>query len=197
MDDDRELEAVLVELTETLDSLQDELEPAARGGGFRPPSPGDVARFTDEVAIPAAILVLETNLRALELLQRTIRMANGRQTRSSRSSDGTTISARAEAASRTTLSRLDGALSEIQSAIDGRPPDDDAQELLEEARELRSEIEARLEASERESSETRGHERGSDGDAAEGVSIDVDAELRSIKDDLDEDSNEDGSDGDI
>jgi len=102
--------------------------------------------------------------------------------------------------SRTTLSRLDGALADLQDAVEGRPEDEDAWELLDEARGLQSQVEAKL------------RERGNDDPAADStdsgataepvpddsVPVDVDAELRSIKDEFGNgpDGNGEAGDGD-
>jgi hypothetical protein len=74
------------------------------------------------------------------------------------------------------LSGLDDALTDLQAAFEGQPTDEDARELLTEARELRATLEDRLADSE------------TNGEAPEGtdVSVDVDAELRSLKDDIDD-----------
>jgi hypothetical protein len=195
------------ELARTTEQLRDELE-AETGGSMRPPKPGELVRFTSEVTIPAIVLLLETNVRALRLLQRTLRFAQGRaeQPETSRGQ----ARKRAEDLGRETLGRLDSALVDLQEALSGRPADDDTRELLEEARDLRSQVESRLEAAagEMDGSPPEGAEpmaedndqpaEGTDlpiggedsaGDGEE-VPVDVDAELQSIKDDVDDDSDE-------
>ncbi len=169
---DPELSQLLGELTGSVEQLQDEL--TQRRGPSRLPTPRQLVRFTSEVTIPAIVLVLETNVRALRLVQRALRIAEGRDpgTSSSKTRD------RATELGRATLSRLDDALSDLGSALEGRPPDDEARELLEEVRDLQTEVDERLET------ET-GPERDS-------VSIDVDAELQSLKDDVDDDNSHEG-----
>jgi hypothetical protein len=176
--DDTDLIRLTTDLARSLRDLQRELEPRR---GPRPPTPRDLLRFTDEVAIPATILVLETNVRALRLLQRAIRLADG-----GRASDTeTAVRERAADISRTTLERLDSALADVQDAIEGRPTDDDARELLDEARTLRDEIDERL-ASEATVPESQPDGHGLETDATE-VPVDVEAELQSIKDQMDDD----------
>jgi len=158
------------ELSRTVEELQTELEPDRPP--LRPPTPGELLRFTSEVTIPAIILALETNIRVLGLLQRTLRLAGGREP-----TGGSTSGARerAESIGRASLARLDDALAEVQAALEGRPEDDRARELLAQARSLREEVDASL---------------GADGDgqhrAGESVDVDVEAELQSIKDDVDD-----------
>lgn len=169
---DPELSQLLGELTGSVEQLQDELTESR--GPPRPPTPRQLVRFTSEVTIPAIVLVLETNVRALRIVQRALRIAEGRDPGTSGSKTGE----RAAELGRATLSRLDDALSDLGSALEGRPPDDEARELLEEVRQLQSEVDERLE------SETTA-ERDS-------VSIDVDAELQSLKDDVDDDNSHEG-----
>lgn len=194
------------ELARTTEQLRDELN-AESGGSMRPPRPGELVRFTSEVTIPAIVLLLETNVRALRLLQRTLRFAQGRAEQSEQSRGK--ARKRAEDLGRETLGRLDSALVDLQDALSGRSADDEARELLEEARDLRSEVESRLETaagemdgsrSEREGPTPEGEEptrmgtdlpiEGEDASDAEEVPIDVDAELQSIKDDVENDSDE-------
>jgi hypothetical protein len=164
------------DLARTVEELQTELGPR-QGPPLRPPSPRDLARFTSEVTIPAIVLALETNVRALKLLQRTLRLATGEDPRPG--AGGSAAHERAEALGRETLSRLDDALADLQDALEGRPPEDPARELLDEARSLRAEIDERMAASESDLSADRPAEGG--------VDVDVESELQSIKDDLDDD----------
>lgn len=176
LDGDESLLRLTTDLARSLRNLERELEP--RPPGPRPPTPRELLRFTDEIAIPALILVLETNIRALRLLQRAIRLADDRAPSQERE---TPVRDRAVDISRTTLDRLDDALAELQSAIEGRPENDDAREILAETRSLRDEIDARLAAeSPDETVDTRAEPSSTE------VPVDVDAELQSIKEDIDE-----------
>lgn len=195
------------ELARTTEQLRDELE-AESGGPMRPPKPSELVRFTSEVTIPAIVLLLETNVRALRLLQRTLRFAQGgaEQPETSRGE----ARKRAEDLGRETLGRLDSALGDLQDALSGRPADDETKELLEEARDLRNKVENRLERTAREMDGSPPEEAepmaenadqptdgtdlpiGGEDSAGDGeeVPVDVDAELQSIKDDVDDDSKE-------
>ena len=181
---DEDLTALVTDLVTTLRDLETAVEPRTARGRRRPPTPGELLRFTSDVTIPAAILVLRTNIEALKLLRRAIRLAEGRP--SAGGSAAADVRQRAANLSDVTLRRLDDALVEIQRAVEGTPEDEDARELLSEARELRSELRERVQAADDRRSDTE--------DAAEDVAVDVDAELESIKDDVNR--REDGGDYD-
>ena len=177
---DDDVTALLSELVRTLQDLETEVEPTTANGRPRPPSPSELLRFTSDVTIPAAILVLKTNIEALKLLRRALRMADGRSPTTQ--SGAGEVRQRAAELSKTTLTRLDDALSDLQDAVEGRPQDEQARQLLNEARDLRSDLAEQL-----------SDESPADGDmATEGteVPVDVDAELRSIKDEIDDDNDE-------
>jgi len=178
---DSELPRLLSELTRSLEALQSELDRSEPR--LRPPTPSELAQFTSEVTIPAIILVLETNIRALRLLQRALRIGNGQA--ATGSGTGTQTRERAVKLGQATLSRLDDTLGDLQEALEGRPPDDDARELLQQIRDIEDDIEAELAASDDGDTTT---------DETDRVEIDVDAELQSLKNDLDEnDSSDDTS----
>ena len=179
MSDRDDVTALLSELVDTLQDLETEVEPTTESGRPRPPTPRELLQFTSDVTIPAAILVLKTNIEALKLLRRALRMAEGRP---ATESGGQAVRRRATDLSRTTLSRLDDALTELQGAVEGRPEDERARELLTQARELRSTLAEQL-------AESREQNQRETPEGTE-VPVDVDAELRSIKDDI-----EDVSDG--
>ena len=183
---DEDLARLAAELARSLRDLQRELEPGERRR-LRPPSPRELLRFTDEVAIPGAILVLETNVRALRLLQRAIRLAD--PDRSVTDQRDTAVRDRAVQLSQTTVQKLDDVLADVQDAVEGRPTDDEAERVLAEARSLRDEIDDRLTA------ETASTDQDSAPEADAAVPVDVDAELQSIKDDLDDGDSDSGSDG--
>lgn len=176
---DQDVPALLAELTQALEELESELEPKRR---LRPPTPGELTEFTSEVAIPAMILLLRTNIRTLQLLQRTLRLAQGQSARGERRGE---MQERAAKAGRVTLSKLDSALDELQSTLEARPPDDEARELLEQARTLQERTAEQLDSG--------GDDQGYDGSA---VDIDVEAELQSIKDAADGNGNDSQPDGD-
>lgn len=190
--DDSDIGPLVSDLVRTLQELEEEFEPRTESGLPRPPSPRELMRLTSDVGIPGVILLLRTNIEALKLLQRALRLAEGRPPTTG--SGGSEVRQRAEQVSRTTLSRLDGALAGLQHAVEGRPGDADARELVDEARDLREDVEQKLadrtdgespaldEAGEDESTVA-----GSEADEVvdESVPVDVDAELRSIKDEFD------------
>lgn len=166
---DDDVTVLLTDLVTTLRDLETEIEPTTDSGLPRPPTPDELLRFTTDVTIPAAILILRTNIEALQLLRRALQIADGRPT-----ATNDTVPKRATDLSRATLSRLEDALADLQGAIEGRPEDAEARELLEQARELRSTLADELNAD------------ASDETDSDGVPVDVDSELQSIKDDIEE-----------
>jgi hypothetical protein len=178
---DEDLSRLVAELVRSLRELEEELAPPDRR---RPPlpTPQELRRFTSEVAIPGLILVLETNIRALRLLQRALEMGE-RAEDAQRSADE--LRERATTLSATTLDRLDDALADLQTAVEGRPDSDEAAALLADARELRQEVQDRL-AESREPETDTVESTESDESTEAAPEVDVDAELRSIKDELDD-----------
>jgi hypothetical protein len=203
-DDREELAATADELASVLADLRTELDrqrerrdppepPQGPLGLPRPPSPREVLAFADEVAIPAAIAVLEANVRVLEALQRGIRMA---ETGDRARTEGERAADRATAAGRETLSRLEGALADLQRAVEGGglPENETARELLADARRLRDEVEANIEAAESPASETA-DAAASDEDADDAVDVDVEGELETLKDRYGEEGDDASDDG--
>jgi hypothetical protein len=212
MDDsprDQELPELADELATTLTDLQDELDGRRerRGPlGFpRPPTPRELLQFTDEFAIPTAIAILEANVRMLEAFQGAVRLARAGDEVGER---GREARARTEELSRGALDRLDDVLVDLQDALSGRPENPEARTLLDDARELRHEIDERLS----ETDEVRSNDRRTSRDgtwagsergrrprddkseesrprdtADEDIAIDVDSELDSIRDEIDGD----------
>jgi hypothetical protein len=197
-DADPEVTELLADLTRSLQELQTEIEPDRR---LRPPTLRELSQFTSEVAIPGLILILETNIRVLKLLQRTIRLAEGKDPTGN--STVPEMRDRAERLSRATLSQLESTLSEVQSAVEGRPNNDETDQLLSEARTLRDQIQDELErrSQQRDGADesATGGSEGHDGQSVDEsefeddtVDIDVESELKSIKDnleDVEDDSN--------
>ncbi|WP_323676765.1 hypothetical protein [Halorubellus sp. PRR65] len=218
-DDDADFAASAEELSTVLQELRDELRRDPPRGPFglpRPPSPSEVVRFADEVAIPGTIAVLEVNIKLLETVQRAIRIVdtgNRARERADDARDRASGSAeRLADVSDKTLRRLEGSLSDLQSALDdGDLPDEGAAgELLSEARGLRDDVQSRLrEARERDHTLDDFEERANRADDARradaareddpgersesaatqrsgtgdgGVKVDVDAEIETLKD---------------
>jgi len=173
---DDQLRQQVTELAETLSELEGELRETRRRPRLR-----DLLRFTREVTIPAVILVLRTNIEALKLLQRALALGDPGE-----SGQPGGLRDRAEAAGRSALTELEGALEDLGDALSGTPRDGRARDLLAEARDLQSEVEAELSRGSDPAPDSAG-DGGPDGGVGdpESVDIDVDAELRSIKDELD------------
>lgn len=200
------------DLAERVDELQRSLEelrrevrpqpPRGPGGLPRPPTPSELVRFADRQAIPTAIAVLEANIHALELLQAALRLTDpGRAA----SEEADRTRERAADISQRSLDRLDAVLDDLQEATrsDTLPPEGDARDILEEARGLREDIADRIGEAE--------HDRGRRGERtreidtthepSEGVTIDVEDELDSIRAELegeetsDEENGSDNEDG--
>lgn len=174
-----DLNDLIDEFEETLSSLRAELESPRRRRGPRPPAPGELLRLADEYAIPAAIAALEANIRALELLQAGIRAGDP-----DRAADAATSAVRdgMSGAGRATLERLDRALAELETSMEGSamPRNPEARELLSEARRLNAEIADRLSA-----------EAGTDREDA--VRIEVESELASIREEVSEEDADEGA----
>jgi len=203
MDDDQALEAAVRDLADAVEDLRVELQEPRRGplGRFRPPSPRELLRFTEQHTLPALVAVLETNVRMLELLAAAIRVADGRPLDAvDRDDDGFETGRRAletgadglAAASRATLERLDAALAELQEAADGGAPDDpEVRRLLSEARTLRAEVDERLaDATDRASGSGTGPgvtdddvdpRRVEEGGTGDPVEVDVEEELDTLR----------------
>jgi hypothetical protein len=211
---DEELGAVAAELAGTLADLRAELDEERRRD--RPSRVTDLLRFTERYTIPTIVAILEANIRLLELLAGGLRLATGDldredgRGRRGRSRTAGTASAGADLLARTgertataTLSALDRALTDAAAALEGSdPPDPEARRLLREARRLRADLDERLrEAGERADDEDDEDDAGDPGDATT-VPVDVEAELRSIRDEVegrstaaDDDADRTGDDG--
>lgn len=176
-DPDDDLARAVADLVASLGDLRDDLAPRRpRGPPGLPlaPRPAEVLRFADDHAIPTAIAVLEANVRALELLRAAIRLAD--PDREAAPAGGESAVARAGTVGREALVRADEALDDLVAAVEegALPPDADARAVVEDARRLRAEIDDRLAAAERSAD-------GGDSDA----SVDVEAELESIRSEVD------------
>lgn len=201
--DDEELAALADELADVLRELRDELRANRRQRGRRsdgiqidlpsPPSPGELLTFTDEQLIPAAIAILEANIRALELLQGAIRLARPDRAGEHASS----VRSGAESLSRSTLERLDDVLVDLQETAEGGlPPDSEARDVVTEARRLRDEIDAALAERTDEQGPDSGDDEAGQDEENEGerdpfgfeeppeVDVDVEGELESIRAEL-------------
>jgi hypothetical protein len=173
------IDRVLAEMVRSLRELEAELGARSGRGPLGPPTPSTLTRFASEVAIPGAILALRVNIETLKLLQRTLRMADGRT--ATRASEAE-FTDRTRRVTRAALERLDDGLLAVRRAVEGRPPDDEARRLIERVRSLQADVEAQLDAT----GELEDPPSG-------GVPVDVDAELESIRESIDgADDPEDG-----
>jgi hypothetical protein len=168
------------DLTRELQTLKRELDDDGRG---QLSTRRQLSQFTSEVAIPSVILILETNIRALKLLRRTLRLAEGREPETSRSRAAEEVRGRAEQLGTEALSRLDETLATVQSSLADEGADEDVRRLLDEARQLQGQISKQLDGQERDSEQTE-PSTTEDGDP---VAIDVDTELQTLKDNLEDD----------
>ena len=215
--DDDELDELVSDLSTTLADLQDVLADE-RGGGrsrrrqrSRLPSPGRFLRFTEEHTIPTLISLLETNIRALELFGGLLRLINGRDDRQRGDQ-------RVQRTGRRTLDAVDSALSDLQGAMEGEPTDSEARSLLDDARSLRGEIDDRLSDPNASREQTRSDDSDhsdrsndrenngvvsidvtdkesdtSDDNQNPGDEVNVDDELETIKQNLQDDDEDDES----
>lgn len=159
---ENDLENRLKDLREILEELRGDLRPSrGRVGLPRPPTPREVLRFTDEYAIPAAIAVLEVNVRTLELLQRGIRLAE--EANETDPNESRTLE-------RHTLDRLDQTLDAFETTLEDSRivASSEARRLLRDARRLNAEIRDRTRSASREHRER-------------GIEIEVEEELDRIK----------------
>ena len=177
--DDRDLRELLDDLDETLGTLRTELDDDGGRGRERrprPPTVGELVRFTEEYTIPTTIAVLEASVAALELLRGLLRLAapDGREER------------RLEGASDAALGGVERTLSELRRTLRevDLPADPETRDVVTEARDLTAAVERRL------AEEGRGEKRTrEDQGVAIGVdeeTADVESELRSIREDLDD-----------
>ncbi len=195
-DREDDLAQAVSELEATMRELQQDLEAQTRRGPLglpRPPSPSELLRFADEAAIPALIAILEANIRVLEALQQAVRLINAG---SELPTDADQSRQRAVDAGEDALARFDRTLSDLQDFLETRPlPEDDrARDILDQARQLRIDLQKRIERAEQAADEDHATEESTtDSSRAtdvatsdDHVDIDVDAELESIKDEVDD-----------
>ncbi|TQQ83324.1 hypothetical protein EGH24_00525 [Halonotius terrestris] len=193
--DREELAAQLDELESTLTDLRSELRGEGRRGPPQPPKLGDLLRFTEQYTIPTLIAALEATIKSLELLQRTLRLAD--PARAARE-EGTAARGRLDEVGSEAGQQLAAALGELRTALAEAdlPENPDSRDLIEDARSLTGEIEGRLRDAERTVSDQRDRERGSrrnaEGASSGGVMIDVGED----GDDTNSDSQQDDSDTD-
>lgn len=173
-DDRDDLEDRIDRLEDTLEELRDAVERDDRveTGRRRPgKQPGETAlRLTERLVVPAAVAALEANVRVLTFVQERLRELEQRDPGE----------APAEI-SEQVLDRLDDALVRMEDAIAEAdlPANAEARQLLERARDLNEEVRERV--------GDAGPDRPSGDDV---VTIDVEAELDQVKDEVEGEDDE-------
>jgi len=165
--DDEELAALLADLERTLTELRSAIDADVRGGNGttpddrrrprRPPTPGEILRFTEEYTIPTLIALLEATVRSLELLRAVLRLAGPGATTAER------LRERSRADDAPDVATLRDALGDLRAALTGAdlPADSEAGSVLADARALTEEIDDRLaDASARDGRPDRPASRG-------------------------------------
>ena len=170
---------IVGELTRTLRALRRELRAAdgRQGRGL-----DRLVQFTSEVTIPATILVLETNIRALQLLQRSLRLARDTDEASDQSRDVADLG-------QSVVGRIDEALSEAQRAVEKTSADEQARDLLDEAQELNRQLETQIDPDATNEIDPDASDEG------ESASVDVESELSSLRDEYGDDPDDGPADG--
>jgi hypothetical protein len=175
-----ELEDRLDELEETLTDLRSELRTERRRGPPKPPSLSELLRFTEEYTIPTLIALLEATIQSLELLRRTLRLADPNR---AVKKEGEAARSRLDRVGTEAGNQLAGALSELRTALSEAdlPDNPESRRLIDDARDLTGEIEGRLRDAERSVRDNRDRERrdgresrrDTDSSRDRGVMIDV------------------------
>lgn len=146
----------LDELAAILEELRADLRESDRRSPPRPPRLTELLRFTEQYTIPTVIALLETTITSLELVRGALRLVDpeGRLDDDRRRARGGTEATESPLGAvrdgaRTGLTR---SLSELQRALEQTdlPEETVSRTILEEARDLSAEIEARIEAAEDE-----------------------------------------------
>jgi len=138
-----ELEDRLDELESTLTDLRRELREERRRTPPKPPSLSELLRFTEQYTIPTLIALLEATIQSLELLRRTLRLADPERAVREESE---TARRRLDSVGAEASGQLAGALAELRTALSETdlPENPESRRLVDDARELTSEIERRL-----------------------------------------------------
>jgi hypothetical protein len=175
-----ELEDQLDDLEQTLTDLRSELRSERRRGPPKPPSLSELLRFTEEYTIPTLIALLEATIQSLELLRRTLRLADPNR---AVKKEGEAARSRLDRVGTEAGNQLAGALSELRTALSEAdlPDNPESRRLIDDARDLTGEIEGRLRDAERSVRDNRDRERrdgresrrDTDSSRDRGVMIDV------------------------
>ncbi|MDS0293268.1 DUF7547 family protein [Halogeometricum luteum] len=170
----------------------------------RPPSFGEMLRFTEEYTIPTIISMLEATVRSLELLRSVLRLADPQ--RSAFDADdrrrSTTERLATTTMGREALSGVDRAIDDLRDALSGLPEEEESRSIVTDARDLMGEIEARIDEAERDRKRSKygyreresdrgrdeGGRRGGDGDRGNGRDGRGDSAVIDVTDEDEEDS---------
>ncbi|PAU82533.1 hypothetical protein CK500_13110 [Halorubrum salipaludis] len=160
---DDDLEERLDELEDVLSELRRDLRETERDrrGPPRPPRLSELVRFTEQYTIPTVIALLETTIKSLELVQGTLRLADpGRGL-----DEGGLATDRLGDVRDGASAGLSRSLSELRTALSEAdlPEEAASRSIIEDARDLTAEIEARIEEGRREADAARRGRRDRDG----------------------------------
>ena len=171
---DDELANRVAALESQIEELRTELTDSTSSFPFPPPpSLEGILRFTDEIAIPGVILILETNIRMLKLLRRAIRLTDNE----SKTESATALSNDLSVYMTRTLGELENAITKLQSLETTRgPADETAQSILQEIRSLKTELSDEIDSN-TDTTDTTGLESRHE---------EIQAELESIKEELED-----------
>ncbi|WP_123622505.1 hypothetical protein [Halorubrum sp. CSM-61] len=157
---DDDLEERLDELEDVLSELRRDLRETERDrrGSPRPPRLSELLRFTERYTIPTVIALLETTIKSLELVQGTLRLADPDRALDEAGSTADRLGDVRDGAS----AGLSRSLSELRTALSEAdlPEEAASRSIIEEARDLTAEIEARIDEGRREADAARRGRRG-------------------------------------
>ncbi|WP_200531341.1 hypothetical protein [Halorubrum sp. LN27] len=191
---DDDLEERLDELEDVLSELRRDLRETERDrrGPPRPPRLSELVRFTEQYTIPTVIALLETTIKSLELVQGTLRLADpGRGL-----DEGGLATDRLGDVRDGASAGLSRSLSELRTALSEAdlPEEAASRSIIEDARDLTAEIEARIEEGRREADAARRGRRDRDG-RNEVTPADEVSDDRDDRDDHSDDRNDHGDRG--
>ena len=191
---DDDLEERIDELEAALNEVSEELKRRSPRGPFglpRPPTPGEIIRFTDEAAIPAAIAILEANIRMLEALRHALRLIESGDRARQRSA---AVETEASEFGERALARFDRAIADLERVVDGTPAHVPGNEVLSDARALREDLETRIATAETLVDDTLKEDSAQDAEKNGTTAVDIDAEIESIRRQQEEPGPDDDSD---
>ena len=199
-----EFEQRLDELESTLTELRRELRAERRRTPPKPPSLSELLRFTEQYTIPTLIALLEATIQSLELLRRTLRLADPERAVREESQ---TARRRLDSVGAEASGQLAGVLAELRTALSEAdlPENPESRRLIDDTQELTSEIERRLRDAEQSVRDQQNRQRrdrtedrqsttqhqNQNPDRDRGVMIDVTDAAESSPDDTEAESTDD------